>query len=311
MSGWMIGWMSIAGVSAAFLAVQYVDLKYEAPLPSSVKIPADFFIRHAPAFGWIAWLIFGWIGVPNLPEGMVLTAMVSYAFLVVWSNRNVISRLPEETEHSPENIHARLVQLRIQLQRLHERERLSLRLERAEQSQNVLDRYEQRFQVILLAIEQHLTFGDHERAERIITLFARHLRHILHEGSTPFLSLADTLDHIKTHIRLMELLTAGRFDCELDDGMLDESILNRYTESLQISPWVESMVWPFYEWAERTTEPIPPIQLLIDVMEDQVDFSFSHPNINPAIIACDFRLKLLGGAQGVELEEWSSSLQVA
>lgn len=252
----------------------------------------------------------GWLSIwPTLNPNMVYGCMLLY---VAFSNRHLVRpSSPKQSVREVSQMNQRLVQLRLQLLRLNEKERLGKRLERAEQSQAVLDRYEQRFHIILVSIEQHLIYGDSMRAERIITLFSRHLRHILQEGATPFLSVRESLDHVKTHLELMGLLTAGRFFCDIDDGMLDHSHFSRYTESLSISPWAESMVWPFFEWAERSIHPIEPMQLVLDTSGPFLTLECVHPTLTEQAIDVRHRVKLLGEPYAQETRGSKKTLQVA
>ena len=304
MTEWMIGWLASGFVSCALYIQQDKALTafkfHWATTNSSIQCAPPFSSQAKCVL--LAW---GLCGVFHLIFPDTGCSEFCMGALAIWLIFNLQAGTPQETERridSPETIHSRLLQLRLQLQRLYEKERLSLRLEKAEQSQMVMDRYDQRFQIILIAIEHHLTFGDHERAERIITLFSRHLRHILYEGSVPFLTLGNTIDHIKTHLKLMELLTAGRFNCDIDDGMLEANHLLRCTESLRISPWVESMVWPFFEWAERNTGTIEPMHLFLDVVDGEITLTCSHSGINTAQISNSHRLKLLGDYEDLDQE---------
>ena len=313
MTEWMIGWAAVGFVSIVQWTGEQnpfagrslrgaVSSSHSSWIPQLTRPWMIVFIGWCTCFGLYA-------GLQNAAWSLAL--MTGLAVFVGIRASNFRRKITVQEEDSPTSIHSRLIQLRLQLQRLHEKERLSVRLEKAEQSQMVLDRYDQRFQVILLAIENHLMFGDHGRAERIITLFSRHLRHILYEGSVPFLTLETTIEHIKTHLSLMELLTAGRFNCDIDDGMLEAAHFARCTESLRISPWVESMVWPFFEWAERHIEPIDPMQLLLDVEDGEITLTCAHPSLIESQIVSTQRLKLLGDyAQSGEETVWEQPLKV-
>tara|TARA_B110000285_G_scaffold234745_1_gene312823 strand:+ start:1311 stop:2258 length:948 start_codon:yes stop_codon:yes gene_type:complete len=313
MTEWMMGWVAVG-----FLAiVKYAKAEHPFARPLSEHLIPHKLIAWLRGtelrwlFVFLIWCTSGGVhaGLQNPIWSLAIVSGLTI-FLLFIPEKPVFQNTRKRTE-SPDSIHSRLVQLRLQLQRLHEKERLSLRLEKAEQSQMVMDRYDQRFQIILIAIENHLTFGDHGRAERIITLFSRHLRHILYEGSVPFLTLETTIEHIKAHLSLMELLTAGRFRCDVDDGMLDASHLGRCTESLRISPWVESMVWPFFEWAERTNEPIDPMYLLLDVEDGEIAISCEHPSFVESQIIRSHRLKLLGEYSEEESKiAWNHTLKV-
>ncbi|MEY5044263.1 MAG: hypothetical protein RJA19_1490 [Bacteroidota bacterium] len=187
----------------------------------------------------------------------------------------------------------RLMDLRGQLARLEERERMRQRMENTRQSRDVMERTTARFQAILVAVEHHIAYGDMDRAERILTTFGKHLRQILHEGSIPFLSLQSTLESIQTHTELMELLTAYRFICDLDEDALDEEHLSRYTESLRLTPWVEALLWPFYERAERSLEPMDPVRLQVLVEQGEVVIRAHFP-ARSAVEPAEVRVRLLG-----------------
>ena len=313
MTGWTIGWAALGFVTIARATKDAYPFFIPRVLTLTKTQHASWMdvLKHPATLSIFGWCVCGALHA-FLKDDMWSVSLMPALALFAFSYRSPVIRLAEvQNNDSPESIHSRLIQLRLQLQRLHEKERLNDRLEKAEQSQAVLDRYEQRFHVILLTIENHLTFGDHGRAERIITLFARHLRHILYEGSVPFLTLDTTIEHIKTHLSLMELLTAGRFICDVDDGMLEASHLARCTESLRISPWVESMVWPFFEWAERNHQTIEPMQLLIDMEDGEILLTCAHPSLVDSQIACSKRLKLLGDYSGKQEEvNWGKTLKV-
>lgn len=179
-----------------------------------------------------------------------------------------------------EGIHSlnnRLIQLRNQLEKLQEKEQLDTLLTKTTLSHHALAQLSDRFELILMTIENHLLMGDHEQAEKIITLFARHLRQILYEGSTPFLPLSASIEHVQTHLELMQMLTAQRFSCDIDDGMLEVSTRSRYTPPLLISSWVQEVVWPYFSLAERSLEGIGESILVMDLEADQLVISFTPP----------------------------------
>jgi hypothetical protein len=307
MTEWTIGWLATGFVSFA----RWMQDENASAVVKPQNFRFKLLVQSTAQFPQRAMIVFCvWCscGVFHLTLPGTGCSELLMGTLAVWGACGIQNmtigplKKQQKIKDSPKTIHSRLIELRLQLQRLYEKERLSLRLEKAEQSQMVMDRYDQRFQIILVAIENHLTFGDHERAERIITLFSRHLRHILYEGSVPFLTLKTTIDHIKTHLKLMELLTAGRFNCDIDDGMLESTHLMRCTESLRISPWVESMVWPFFEWAERNTGTLEPMHLFLDVLDGEVCIVCSHPGILTAQTSNSHRLKLLGNSQDINQE---------
>ena len=199
-------------------------------------------------------------------------------------------------EDAPMEVQRRLIQLKHQLHKLHEKEALGLQLEKTNQSQQTLNRYGEHFKRVLLTIENHLIYGEHDHAEHVITLFSRHLRQLLHEGSSPFLPLEDSISHIKTHLELMALLTGERFICDVDDGMLDKATLRRCTERFQLGPWVEESVWPYFSLAGRSLKNLDPITLIIDVEEDQVTLTFSGNNSNQSYGLQPTHFRLLGSS---------------
>lgn len=313
MTGWTIGWAALGFATIARATKDWNPFFNPRVLKRTETQKAYWVdvLKHPATLSVFGWCVCGALHAFLKDDVWSVSLMPAVALFAFSYRSPVIRPTKVQNSDSPESIHSRLIQLRLQLQRLHEKERLNDRLEKAEQSQAVLDRYDQRFHVILLTIENHLTFGDHGRAERIITLFARHLRHILYEGSVPFLTLETTIEHIKTHLSLMELLTAGRFICDVDDGMLEASHLARCTESLRISPWVESMVWPFFEWAERNHQTIEPMQLLIDMEDGEIILTCAHPSLVDSQLACSKHLKLLGDYSGKKEEiNWKKPLKV-
>ena len=159
-------------------------------------------------------------------------------------------------------LHVRMWDVRGQIHRLQNKDRIEARLHRQAEVHGILDRYGHRFESILVAIEHHLLLGDPERAERIITLFARHLRNLLFEGSVPFLALKTSIEHIRVHLRLMGELTDHRVTVDTEELLASPSDRERYTESLQLTPWAEASTWPLFEQAERTTARLPAAKLI-------------------------------------------------
>lgn len=210
-----------------------------------------------------------------------------------WGLLRVSWGLHRTDQHAQIRMNQRLMDLRGQLARLEERERMRLRLETTRQSKDVMERTTDRFQAILVAVEHHIAYGDVDRAERIVTTFSKHLRQMLHEGSIPFLSLRDSLEFIQTHLDLMESLTAYRFVCELDEDALEPEHLVRCTESLRITPWVEGLLRPFYERAERSLDALDPVRIAVAVEANEVVFRAYFPE-RSAVEPVALRIRLLG-----------------
>lgn len=200
------------------------------------------------------------------------------SMIAILSMRSFWQFEPALHTESPHVLHNRLRALQHQLDRLKEKEQLDTALTKTNLSQHALRQFSDRFELILLTIENHLLMGDHEKAEKIITLFARHLRQVLYEGATPFLPLHETIVHIQTHLALMQLLTGNRFRCEVDDGMLDDFTLKRYTQPLLISAWVQEALWPYFNLAERSLEDIGATNLQFEQVNESLVASFSAPN---------------------------------
>jgi hypothetical protein len=183
---------------------------------------------------------------------------------------------------------ARLMDLRGQLARLHEQERMALRIQQTESEKHVLGEAFRRFDAILITIEQHLALGDTEKAERLITLFGKHLRGILSEASSPFIRLNDSLEGIRNYLTLMEALTDDRLIIDLDDGMIEPEHGVRMTRNLEITPWVESQTWALFETAERQSMVSTPHLITADLEGGDVVFQLDD---GPS-----FRLKLMGAS---------------
>ena len=196
----------------------------------------------------------GWAVAAGL---LGLLALAAVAFLVRTGDA-------ANKEHDS-RLHVRMWDIRSQVHRLQNRDHIEARLARQAEVHGILDRYGYRFESILVAIEHHLMLGDPDRAERIITLFARHLRNLLFEGSVPFLALKTSLEHMRVHLRLMGELTDHRISWSIDESLPSPADRERYTESLHLTPWAEAVTWPLFERAERSSEAIAPARLLVSL----------------------------------------------
>lgn len=176
-----------------------------------------------------------------------------------------------------QHLEQRLGFLKSQLDRLEERNRLDSVLNRVAHSESALGKITERFELILATIENHLLMGDHAHAERIITVFARHLRQTLYEGSMPFLPLSETIEHIQTHFDLMHLLTGKRISCDIDDGMLDDLTRSRHTATFLLSDWAQRTLWPYFQLAERSLEPLGDSILEMDIFGDELVVRYAPP----------------------------------
>jgi hypothetical protein len=194
----------------------------------------------------------GWAVAAGL---LGLLALAAVAFLVRTGDA-------ANKEHDS-RLHVRMWDIRSQVHRLQNRDHIEARLARQAEVHGILDRYGYRFESILVAIEHHLMLGDPDRAERIITLFARHLRNLLFEGSVPFLALKTSLEHMRVHLRLMGELTDHRISWSIDESLPAPSDRERYTESLHLTPWAEAVTWPLFELAERSVHAASPARLHI------------------------------------------------
>ncbi len=179
---------------------------------------------------------------------------------------------------SSQHLRHRLGFLKSQLDRLEERSRLDSVLNRVSHSEYALGKITDRFELILATIENHLLIGDHGHAERIITVFARHLRQTLYEGSMPFLPLSESIEHIQTHFDLMHLLTGKRLACDVDDGMLDELTRSRHTVTFLVSDWAQRTLWPYFQLAERSIEPMGESVLTMDIAGDELIVGYTPPD---------------------------------
>ena len=179
---------------------------------------------------------------------------------------------------SSRHISRRLSLLKSQLDRLEERNRLDSVLKRVVHSESALGKITERFELILATIENHLAIGDHSHAERIITVFARHLRQTLYEGSMPFLPLSESIEHIETHFDLMHLLTGKRLSCGIDDGMLDNRTRSRHTATFLVSDWAQCTLWPYFQMAERSLESLGDSVLTMDIIGDELIIDYTPPH---------------------------------
>lgn len=188
----------------------------------------------------------------------------------------------------------RLREAREALERLEDRAQLDSHLEKSLSSLTQLTAQQMRFQTILMAVEQRVAFSPVEHAESLLVLFAKHLRHILHESSMPFLSVREIADHSRTFVDLMSHLTASRFDCLVDEGPDFEKVASRLAESHTVMPWIENWVWPFFELAERVHNELPPMVLSIEEGEKGLIWSCQMDASMPSAASTRLEMKLLG-----------------
>lgn len=272
----MLNWMAYCTLLAAGLMVyqvhSYCQLYAKAtgsnPPKRTRLTPMWIGLLMVLGGGTVAWM-------PS-PFGLSIWSMASAGSIALtWPYLNFAPVLSAESHR---HIQSRLEYLRAQLQRLEDRDRLDTVLTRVAHSENALGKITDRFDLILLTIENHLLLGANDQAERIITVFARHLRQTLYEGSMPFLPLSDTIDHIQTHFDLMNLLTAGRLSCDVDDGMLDDLTRSRHTATFVISDWAQRTLWPYFQLAERSLEPLGTSVLEMDIEGDELIISYAPPD---------------------------------
>lgn len=173
--------------------------------------------------------------------------------------------------------HRKLREAREVLVRLEAKEELGRRLTKSQFSLSALNRYEDQFHSTLLAIEQHLMLGESDHAEEVIVVFARHLRHVLQEGSLPFIPLHESIEYIRTHVQLMGLLTNNRFHCLLEVHPECIESGDRMTESLILTPWIEQWIWPLFELGERQKNILPTIRITLEKHGDEITVCCHRP----------------------------------
>jgi len=201
-------------------------------------------------------------------------------------------------------LHVRMWDIRSQVHRLQNKDHIEARLNRQAEVHGILDRYGHRFESILVAIEHHLLLGDPDRAERIITLFARHLRNLLFEGSVPFLALKTSVEHMHVHLRLMGELTDHRVSVTLEECLASRFDRDRYTESLQLTPWAEAVTWPLFEQAERTTAKLPEAVLALTLVGRTLQATCTVDGIR---VSAPLDVRLLG--EGQPAGSWAAVVQ--
>jgi hypothetical protein len=220
-------------------------------------------------------------------EGMLVASLL-HTLAMAWRSALGLKNWGQQDPVRTSEQQARLMDLRGQLARLHEQERMAIRIQQTETEKKTLVDSYRRFDAILMTTEQHLALGDTERAERLITLFGKHLRGVLNEASSPFIRLNDTLEAIRNYLSLMEALTDERLLIDLDDGMIEPENGVRMTRNMEITPWVEAQTWPLFESAERLTEVAEPHLITADLEGGEVVFRLDG---GPGL-----RLKLMGSA---------------
>lgn len=169
--------------------------------------------------------------------------------------------------------HQKLLEARRALERLEDQQVLGANLAKSQSHLSAMSQHNERFGAVLMAIEQHLAFASPQDAENVLITFAKHLRHILHEGSMPFISVSESMDHLRTYVKLMAMLTNNRFDCFIDPSADAPEIQDRFIESMLLTPWLEQWVWPMFELAERYPTPLP--SMMISLSHDKINMTMN------------------------------------
>lgn len=190
--------------------------------------------------------------------------------------------------------HQKLLEARRALERLEEKQVLDSNLAKSQSQMSVMSQHNERFGAMLVAIEQRLAFAEPQVAEDILITFAKHLRHILHEGCMPFVSVSESIEHMRTYIKLMGMLTSHRFDCFLDPSADEPDIQDRYIESLLLTPWLEQWVWPMFELAERHPSPLPSMMISLRHDKREITMSVHRPTAKESKPWTQLTIPLLG-----------------
>jgi len=229
-------------------------------------------------------LVISLLGILSLPlsnHHTLIWHTIAIIIMIGSTMRDFWEFNPELHSQTPAELNQRLRQLTLQLQRLREKEQLDTLLTKTQHAHFAMVQFNERFELILTTIERHIFFGNEPQTVKLITLFARHLREVLHEGSMPFLPLASTIGHTQTAIELLSKLTGNRMRCDIDDGMLEESSLQRHTESLLIVPWILEVLWPYFQLAERVQISTNHILIQWDASEYQIDVDIICNHVDP------------------------------
>lgn len=181
-----------------------------------------------------------------------------------------------------------LMDVRGQLARLHEQERMQASIQRTQEEKQIFMASMHRFEAILVTIESHLAYGKVEQAEHLITAFGKHLRGILNEASSPFIRLGDSLDAARNYLSLMEALTDDRLMVDLDDGEIPEAHLFRMTANFEITPWIEEVTWPLFEEAEQNTSVSTSHTVFVRLNPSEIELQLDDRPVK--------LIKLMGGA---------------
>lgn len=195
--------------------------------------------------------------------------------------------------------HQKLLEARRALERLDNQQALGANLEKSQSHLSVMSQHNERFGAVLMAIEQQLAFATAQDAEDVLITFAKHLRHILHEGSMPFISVAESMEHLRTYVKLMGMLTGHRFDCFLDPSADAPEIQDRCIESMLLTPWLEQWVWPMFELAERYPAPLPSMMISLSHNPSEMTMAVHRPSANESEPWTKLTIPLLGSPSEV------------
>lgn len=195
--------------------------------------------------------------------------------------------------------HQKLQEARRALERLEDKQVLGTNLEKTQSHLSAISKHNERFGAVLMAIEQRLALADPQDAEDVLITFAKHLRHVLHEGSIPFISVAESMDHLRTYLKLMGMLTGDRFDCFVDASADAPEIQGRLIESFLLTPWLEEWVWPMFELAERYPVRLPSMMISLRHSHSELTMSVHRPTSSDTKPWTRLTIPLLGSRQEV------------
>jgi len=234
--------------------------------------------KLAPVVEPLVWVLCGlgalWKGSPlsNALMGCMLLHGIAYVIRLHRGLRHWQQNTPSPLETQ----RTQLMDVRGQLARLHEQERMQASIQRTQEEQRIFRASMHRFEAILVTIESHLAYGNVDHAEHLITAFGKHLRGVLNEASSPFIRLGDSLEAARNYLTLMEALTNERLMIDLDDGAIPDAQLLRMTANFEITPWIEEVTWPLFEAAEQNTSLSASYTVFVRLSPHEIVLQMDH-----------------------------------
>ena len=137
---------------------------------------------------------------------------------------------------------------------------------------------EARVDSVLLVAEQHIALGEPLKSSRLMSILGKYLRQTLYASSDPYLPLGEVAEMFGTYCQLLNLLSGGRLDADIDDGMLTDEDREVLISSFGPYDWAFDLGWALLVKTELSAETLHPLLYQIEIVPHGVAFRCFHPD---------------------------------